>query len=108
MKQRLFSAMLLTSMGVAFSTAVSAADATDASPYDSNPACLERTTDASTGACVPKVEGTPRHTYAPPGQPGARPGASTGATGSTGTGTSTTAAGSRDGGRSRATSSAGK
>jgi hypothetical protein len=43
-----------------------AADSTDRSaPYDSNPGCMDRTTDASTGNCVVKDEGTPRHAYPP-------------------------------------------
>jgi hypothetical protein len=39
--------------------------ADDRSPYDKNPACLDRNVDASTGDCVIKEDGTPRHTYPP-------------------------------------------
>lgn len=43
-----------------------AADSTDrTSPLDSNAACMDRTVDASTGNCVVKDEGRPRHTYPP-------------------------------------------
>jgi hypothetical protein len=52
------------------------ADSTDSSsPFDKNPACMDRTTDASTGNCVIKDEGTPRHTYPPKTPPsGGTPG----------------------------------
>jgi hypothetical protein len=49
-----------------------AADANDrTSPLDSNPACMERTTDASSGNCVIKDEGRPRQTYPPRASTGA-------------------------------------
>jgi hypothetical protein len=42
------------------------ADSSDRTyPVDSNSACMDRTVDASTGNCVEKTEGTPRHTYPP-------------------------------------------
>jgi len=44
-----------------------AVDSSDVSPYDKNPACVDTTTDASTGKCVVQTEGTPRHKYPPPG-----------------------------------------
>ena len=48
------------------STAAIAADSTDrTAPYDRNPACMDRNTDASTGNCVVKDEGRPRRTYPP-------------------------------------------
>ena len=98
MKPRLFSIVLLP-LGVALSPIASGADASDASPYDANPACMERTTDASTGACVPQVEGTPRQTY-PSRAPGAAPkaGGVIGAPGTTGasSGSSAAPAGPRD------------
>jgi hypothetical protein len=50
----------------AASAVACAADAPDrSSPMDSNAACMDRTVDASTGNCVVKDEGTPRHTYPP-------------------------------------------
>ncbi len=56
--------MVLTALTLS-ATAI-AADATDRkAPYDSNPACMDRTTDSSTGNCVVKDEGTPRHAYPP-------------------------------------------
>lgn len=56
--------MVLAALAMPF--AVNAADSTDRSaPYDSNPACMDRTADASTGNCVIKDEGTPRHIYPP-------------------------------------------
>ena len=109
MKARSYSLMLLMASGLALNPAAHAADASDASPYDKNPACMDRT-DSPNGNCVVQDEGSPRHRYAPPGQPGARPGAATGssATGSTGTGATTTAPSPRDGGRSRGASNSGK
>ena len=103
MKPRLLS-MALLPLVVALSPVVRAADASDASPYDKNPACLERT-DSATDNCVIRDEGTPRQTY-PPRAP--RAGAnSAGAAGTPGTssGSSAAAAGPRDGARNRAASS---
>ena len=127
MKPRLLPVMLLVPLSIAYNPAGHAADASDASPYDLVPACMDRTASN----CVVQDQGYPRHTYAPPGQPGARAGtilpgtANTGTTAnssgtaagmaaSSGTGTtassattagttSTTAttAGPRDGGRGR-------
>src|SRR5262245_24662023 len=106
MKLPLLSAMLTLHLGIPFNPVVHAADASDASPYDLAPACLERT-DAPTSNCVVQDEGAPRHTYAPSGRPGARPGASTGSGGTTnGTGSSSaTTASPRDGSRGRAATS---
>ena len=104
MKLRLLTAMLAMPLGIALNPVVHAAAASDASPYDLSPACMERT-DAPSSNCVVQDEGAPRHRYAPPGQPGARPGATTGtganstAAGTTGSTAATTPA--RDGGRSR-------
>ena len=39
------------------------------SPVDNNAACMDRTVDSSTGNCVVKDEGMPRHVY--PGRPSA-------------------------------------
>jgi hypothetical protein len=56
--------MILTVL--AMSPVAMSADLGDrASPVDNNAACMDRTTDASSGNCVVKDEGTPRHTYAP-------------------------------------------
>jgi hypothetical protein len=53
-------------------TVAAGAASTDASsPFDKNPACMDRTTDASTGNCVIKDEGTPRHAYPPKTPPAA-------------------------------------
>ncbi len=61
---RLRNLMILTAL--AMSAAAMGADSTDrSSPLDKNPACMDRTTDASTGNCVVKDEGTPRRTYPP-------------------------------------------
>ena len=110
MKLPLLSTMLLLPLSIAFTPVVHAAAASDASPYDLAPACMERT-DASTSNCVVQDEGAPRHRYAPPGQPGARPGATPGTgatsttTGTTGSSSTATTTGPRDGGRSRVPSS---
>jgi hypothetical protein len=45
--------------------ALAADSAERTSPYDRNPACMDRSTDASSGNCVVQDEGTPRHTYPP-------------------------------------------
>ncbi len=51
---------------LAMSPAAPAADTSDrTSPLDTNPACMDRTTDASTGNCVVPDEGKPRHAYPP-------------------------------------------
>ena len=60
--------MKLTYLAIlmALSPAAIAADAGDrSSPLDNNPACMDRTADASTGNCVVPGEGTPRHRYPP-------------------------------------------
>ncbi len=101
MKPRLLSIVLLP-LVVALSPVVHAADAADASPYDKNPACLERT-DSATDNCVIRDEGTPRQTY-PPRAPRAAAANSAGAAG-TPSGSSAAAAAPRDGGRNRAASS---
>ena len=104
MKTRFFPVAIVVTLGCAASPALYAADAADVSPYDKNPACMEKTTDASTGNCIVQDEGTPRHRYAPPGPSAVR---NTGATGSTATGSSSSttapATGGRDAGRSGAT-----
>lgn len=47
--------------------AASVAAAQDrSSPYDTNPACTERTSDASSPECVIQQEGEPRQFYPPP------------------------------------------
>jgi len=58
-------AVLFTSLG-AF-----AAD--DRSPYDKNPACLDRNVDSSSGDCVIKDDGKPRHKYPPRSATGSTP-----------------------------------
>ena len=73
--RRLPAMLLLVPLGIAFNPTAHAADASDASPYDTSPACMERTNSPSSN-CVVKDEGDPRHRYAPPAQPGARTGAS--------------------------------
>ena len=45
--------------------AIPAYAADDRSPYDKNPACLDRNVDSSSGDCVIKDDGTPRHRSAP-------------------------------------------
>ncbi len=35
------------------------------SPYDRNPACLDRNVDSNKDECVIKDDGTPRHKYPP-------------------------------------------
>jgi len=65
---RLPNLMILTIL--AMSPAATGADSTDrSSPLDNNAACMDRTTDASTGNCVVKDEGAPRHTYPPKKSP---------------------------------------
>jgi hypothetical protein len=60
--------MMLTILAI--SPAAMGADSTDrASPLDSNAACMDRTTDASSANCVVKDEGTPRQTYPPKQSP---------------------------------------
>ena len=49
---------------MALNQAVQAAD-TSKSPYDSNPACMDRNVDSSKGDCVIPDDGTPRHKYPP-------------------------------------------
>ena len=39
--------------------------AAEMAPPDRNAACMDRTVDASSGDCVIKDDGTPRHTYPP-------------------------------------------
>lgn len=56
--------MLLTAL--TFSGAAIAADTGErTSQVDKNSKCMDRTTDSSSGDCVVKDEGTPRHSYAP-------------------------------------------
>ena len=50
---------------VAAVLAIPAYAADDRSPYDKNPACLDRNVDSSTSDCIIKDDGTPRHTYPP-------------------------------------------
>jgi len=65
---------LFLAIGLALGAQAHAADTGGASPYDSNPACMDRTTDASTGNCVEQTEGRPRHKYPPPGPAAAQQG----------------------------------
>ncbi len=48
---------------MACSTPVRAAD--DRSPYDKNPACMDRNVDSTQADCVIKDDGKPRHKYPP-------------------------------------------
>jgi hypothetical protein len=73
-------------LALALSQTAHAADSGDTSPYDTNPACMDTTVDASTGKCVIQTEGTPRQKYPPPG-PSSMPGNTLGSGGTTGTGT---------------------
>ena len=113
MKTRIFQIVLIVlivPLAMGFNPLARAAEAADASPYDANPACMDRTTDASTGACVPQAEGTPRHTY-----PSRVPAAGTSNTATSGTSATSTSAGAtaatlatpatgpRDGGKQRVT-----
>ena len=45
--------------------AAPALSAENRSPYDSNPACLDRNVDSSKGDCVIQDDGTPRRKYPP-------------------------------------------
>ena len=65
---------LILAISLALGAQAHAADTGGASPYDSNPACMDRTTDASTGSCVEQTEGRPRHKYPPPGPAAAQQG----------------------------------
>lgn len=49
--------------------AMGADSAERSSPLDRNPACMERTTDASSGNCVISDDGKPRRTYPPKQSP---------------------------------------
>jgi hypothetical protein len=51
---------------IAISQSAVAIDAADRSPYDKNPACLDRNVDSSKGDCIITDTGSPRHKY-PPG-----------------------------------------
>jgi hypothetical protein len=42
-----------------------AIDAADKSPSDKNPKCLDPKVDSSSGDCIIKDEGAPRHRYPP-------------------------------------------
>jgi hypothetical protein len=77
---------------LALSQAVHAADSADVSPYDANPACMDRN-NSSTGNCVVQSQGTPRHVYRPPG-PSSQPGNTLGAGGTVGKGSVRAAPGS--------------
>jgi len=48
---------------MACSAPVRAAD--DRSPYDKNPACMDRNVDSTQADCVIKDDGKPRHKYPP-------------------------------------------
>ena len=48
---------------IAISQCAGAVDASDKSPYDKHPECLDRNVDSSKGDCIIKDDGTPRHTY---------------------------------------------
>ena len=73
---------------LALSQTVQAADSADVSPYDANPACMDRN-NSSTGNCVVQSEGTPRQSYPPPG-PSSQPGNTVGAGRPAGTGPAAT------------------
>lgn len=60
---------------VAISQPAFAADAR--SPYDKNPACLERNVDSTKSDCLIKDDGTPRQTYPPRKTTGTPPAAAT-------------------------------
>ena len=49
---------------LACATAALAAD-DSRSPYDSNPACRDRSVNSAAGDCVIQDDGTPRHSYPP-------------------------------------------
>ena len=94
MKSRFFPAVTLVTLGFTLSPVLHAADAADVSPYDKNPACMDKATDSSTGNCIVQDEGTPRHRYAPPGPAAPRnSGAAAGNTAASGTSSSTSAVG---------------
>jgi hypothetical protein len=51
---------------IAISQSAFAIDAADKSPYDKNPACLDRNVDSSQGDCIITDTGSPRQKYPPP------------------------------------------
>jgi hypothetical protein len=51
---------------IAISQSAFAIDAADKSPFDKNPACLDRNVDSSQGNCIITDTGTPRQKYPPP------------------------------------------
>ena len=59
--------LLVLAIALALGAQANAADNSGASPYDTNPACMDARTDASTGNCIIQDQGTPRHKYPPPG-----------------------------------------
>jgi|1186.fasta_scaffold530468_2 hypothetical protein len=61
-----FSYWIVSAMMAAGQHATAADTNERTSPVDSNPACMDRTTDASSGDCLIKDKGRPRHTYPPP------------------------------------------
>ncbi len=67
--------IVLVLLGLGPATAA-AQSAQGSAPPDRNEACMDRKVDSSSGDCIIKDEGTPRHTYPPkraPAQPIAKP-----------------------------------
>ena len=62
---------LIIFSAIAASQPVLAAD--DRSPYDKNPACMDRNVDSTQSDCVIKDDGTPRQKYPPRTAPVATP-----------------------------------
>jgi len=61
---KLYYLMMITALTA--SSVAGAADTSErASPVDRNSSCMDRNVDASSGNCVVKDDGTPRHTYPP-------------------------------------------
>lgn len=58
--KKIFFALMAT---IAINAPAGAAD--DRSPYDKNPACMDRNVDSTRGDCIIKDDGTPRHKYPP-------------------------------------------
>ena len=57
--------LLWVAVLAAMACSASARAADDRSPYDKNPACMDRNVDSTRADCVIKDDGKPRHKYPP-------------------------------------------